>query len=319
VAWIESHQTLAKHPKTKRFARAAGISIPEAIGHLHLLWWWALDYAQDGNLSKYTEEDIADASIWNGVPNVFVDSLIKAGFIDNDDGQMCLHDWYDYAEKLIERHERVREQTRDRVKKYRNKNKVRTEKDCNAGVTRYSNAGVTAVTRLPDLTEPDLTEPDLTEPDLTEPDLKGQGQKPHPYPPHDGGESDKGPDSPNAKATNDASKTSLDTTNDASASLDKRRGEQKPKKPPKTQYAEFVSMTDDEHSSLVAKLGVKGAARCVEILDNSKGANGKKYVSDYRAILNWVVKRYEDERAEGRKKSGNPWMDMLRGDYHDSG
>ena len=66
-------------------------------------------------------------------------------------------------------------------------------------------------------------------------------------------------------------------------------------KPQKNKYAEFVSMTNDEYSSLVAKLGEQGAGRCVEILDNYKGANGKKYASDYRAILNWVVKRYEEE------------------------
>ena len=31
------------------------------------------------------------------------------------------------------------------------------------------------------------------------------------------------------------------------------------------------------------------------VLDNYKGANGKKYKSDYRAILNWVVKRAKEE------------------------
>ena len=54
MAWIESHQELANHPKTKRFKRALGISTPQAIGHLHLLWWWALDYAQDGSLAAFS-------------------------------------------------------------------------------------------------------------------------------------------------------------------------------------------------------------------------------------------------------------------------
>lgn len=69
-----------------------------------------------------------------------------------------------------------------------------------------------------------------------------------------------------------------------------------PRTPSKKKYAEFVSMTNDEYSSLVAELGEAGAKRCVEILDNYKGANGKKYKSDYRAIRNWVVSRYEEER-----------------------
>ncbi len=70
----------------------------------------------------------------------------------------------------------------------------------------------------------------------------------------------------------------------------------------KVKFAEFVSLTNDEYSSLVAKLGEPGAKRCIEILDNYKGANGKKYKSDYRAILNWVISRFEEE---GSKRSVN--------------
>lgn len=73
----------------------------------------------------------------------------------------------------------------------------------------------------------------------------------------------------------------------------------------KTMFAEFVSMTDDEYTSLVAKVGEQGTKRCIEILDNYKGASGKKYSSDYRAILNWVISRYEEERNKGGNFNGN--------------
>ena len=66
----------------------------------------------------------------------------------------------------------------------------------------------------------------------------------------------------------------------------------------KIQYAEFVAMTNDEYQSLIAneRLGSENAVkRCIEILDNYKGSSGKKYASDYRAILNWVITRYEEE------------------------
>jgi hypothetical protein len=72
----------------------------------------------------------------------------------------------------------------------------------------------------------------------------------------------------------------------------------------KVRYAEFVSMTNGEYSSLVAELGEAGAKRCIEILDNYKGANGKRYSSDYRAILNWVVKRYREETGKGGNAHG---------------
>lgn len=78
-------------------------------------------------------------------------------------------------------------------------------------------------------------------------------------------------------------------------------------KPPKTidakhSYAEFVSLTNDEHSSLVAKYGEPGTQRMIEILNNFKGQNDTKYKSDYRAILNWVVERYEKEQAKNTVK-----------------
>ena len=62
----------------------------------------------------------------------------------------------------------------------------------------------------------------------------------------------------------------------------------------KTQYAEFVSITNDEYSSLVAKIGMDGAAWCIDKLDNYKGSTGKKYDNDYRTILSWVVMRYQE-------------------------
>lgn len=67
----------------------------------------------------------------------------------------------------------------------------------------------------------------------------------------------------------------------------------------KTKFAEFVSLTNAEYEALVAKLGEDRAKRCIEILDNYKGANGKRYKSDYRAILNWVIQRLEEEEQKG--------------------
>ena len=79
MAWSESHQELRDHPKTKRMARRLGISVPAAIGHLHCLWWWAMDYAPDGDISDYDAEDIADAAMWDGDAEQFLQALIDCG------------------------------------------------------------------------------------------------------------------------------------------------------------------------------------------------------------------------------------------------
>lgn len=62
------------------------------------------------------------------------------------------------------------------------------------------------------------------------------------------------------------------------------------------QYAEFVSMTADEHQKLVDEFGETDTASLIQILDNYKGSSGKKYKSDYRAIRSWCVERLEEQK-----------------------
>jgi hypothetical protein len=121
MAWLESHQELGKHPKTKKFARTLGISKPAAVGHLMYLWWWALDYAQDGDLSKYDNDDIADAAEWEDDSDDFVNALVKSGFVDDLEGVLAIHDWNDYAGKLMERRQAQKEYNDLKYKEHANK------------------------------------------------------------------------------------------------------------------------------------------------------------------------------------------------------
>lgn len=103
MAWIESHQGTDRHPKTRKFCRRLGLSVPAAVGHLHMFWWWAMDFAADGDITKFEPEDIADAMEYDGDPQALIDALTDAGFIDQTEAGRVIHDWYDYAGKLIER------------------------------------------------------------------------------------------------------------------------------------------------------------------------------------------------------------------------
>lgn len=73
----------------------------------------------------------------------------------------------------------------------------------------------------------------------------------------------------------------------------------------KKTYAEFVTMTEDEYNKLVAAHGEDITKKSIELLDNYKGANGKKYKSDYRAILQWVV-------GEVKKRNPEPVVTQSR-------
>ena len=117
MAWIESHQTLRKHPKTRALMRELGLSRVEAIGHLHCLWWWVLDYAEDGDLSRFAADEIAEGAEWEGDPDVFVAAMIAAGFIDQAD--RAVHHWHEFAGKLVDR--RASNAARMREKREREK------------------------------------------------------------------------------------------------------------------------------------------------------------------------------------------------------
>lgn len=77
-----------------------------------------------------------------------------------------------------------------------------------------------------------------------------------------------------------------------------RKGKESKVKESKESFAEFVTLSSTEHEQLIKKYGEEATKAMIQILDNYKGSSGKKYKSDYRAILNWVVKRYEEEQQK---------------------
>lgn len=113
MAWIESHQSLLDHRKTLRFARELELDQVMAIGHLHCFWWWCLDNAPTGRLTVIPTDDIATGSRYKGDPQLFFNALLSAGFINRKGRGVCIHDWYDYAGKLIERRKRNTEAKRE--------------------------------------------------------------------------------------------------------------------------------------------------------------------------------------------------------------
>jgi hypothetical protein len=91
--------------------------------------------------------------------------------------------------------------------------------------------------------------------------------------------------------------------------------------PHKKKYADFVSLTEEEYQKLISQYGEDNTKAFINKLNVFKGANGKKYKSDYLAILNWVVeavlnkggasennsrsfKRFGNERLDDSVKSG---------------
>ncbi len=88
MAWLRSEQSLLHHPKTVHLKSLLGVETATVIGRLHMLWWWCLDYAYDGDLSKKETKVIEDAC------QVPLKMLIRAGFVDSRPYRR-IHSWYE--------------------------------------------------------------------------------------------------------------------------------------------------------------------------------------------------------------------------------
>lgn len=105
MAWIESHQKLRNDPKMYMLAAMLGVGVPAAIGTLHLLWYFALDHAEDGDISDVHEEQLKRELHFEGGASALRAALVDTEFLD-DDGK--IHNWKRYAGRLMSERERRR-------------------------------------------------------------------------------------------------------------------------------------------------------------------------------------------------------------------
>ena len=78
----------------------------------------------------------------------------------------------------------------------------------------------------------------------------------------------------------------------------------------KIKYAEFVNMLESEYEKLYLEFG-QDTFKLIEILNNYKGANGKKYKSDYLAIRNWVIDRFKSGNLQQKQQKGTSVITAL--------
>ena len=103
MAWIELHQSLWTHKKTYRLSAKLGIDSTQAGGHLARFWTWALDNAGDGLLAEEDADVIALGAGWTGDPEAFVTEMVNAGWLDRTDSGYEIHDWHQYAGRLLDK------------------------------------------------------------------------------------------------------------------------------------------------------------------------------------------------------------------------
>lgn len=88
------------------------------------LWTWVIQNAYNGDLSGCSARTIAEACKWKKKPETLVNALQAAGFLDED---MKLHDWEEYACAMIDAEDNRKEKHRERMKRYREKKRKKSD------------------------------------------------------------------------------------------------------------------------------------------------------------------------------------------------
>jgi len=147
MAWIKVDESIRDHVKIMRAAQALGKTEHEIIGIVVSLWLYCLGNYQEGCFPILEWPIIARAIRIDGDINKMLDVFERcggdgnSGLIDIDNGLVMVHDWEDYAGRLMDR----RRQDRERKRKKRNDATMSAGRpqDCPQDVRRTS-AGLSA-------------------------------------------------------------------------------------------------------------------------------------------------------------------------------
>ena len=93
MAYVESHTVLLRHRKLRELSRSLRLKPVYVMGHLHALWHAALEQQEDGDLSSWSDDLIADSSEYGGDSAQYVSLLQHHRWLDGK----LIHDWLDYA------------------------------------------------------------------------------------------------------------------------------------------------------------------------------------------------------------------------------
>jgi hypothetical protein len=163
------------HVKTKRLKRVLGIPLYRAVGILESIWLLCCDCCDEGNIGKFTDDEIADYLEWDGKPSELVCGLAESGWTDTDDtGRPVVHDWLEHCPEYIK--ERVRKRQVRAAKSNKQTTYVLPKPD-NSGQVRDQPPLVPSI--------PNPTQPNQFQPNPTKIPPGGGGASPSNGPPKD--------------------------------------------------------------------------------------------------------------------------------------
>ncbi len=98
--WVPSCTNLPRHPKFLKLCSLLECSVVEGLGYLHLLWYFAFEYSDDGSIAGFDYRQVESACTWDARDGHLYNTFKQCGFID-ETGRV--HDWEDYVGHILRR------------------------------------------------------------------------------------------------------------------------------------------------------------------------------------------------------------------------
>ncbi|MEK4113253.1 hypothetical protein MHH92_23585 [Paenibacillus sp. FSL M7-1414] len=258
MLWIKSYVATDRDPKTGKLCRRTGMDRPTAVGALHMFWWWAVDWAPDGDISEIEAADIADVMHFKGDPEELISALNEAGYIEETEAGRGIVNWMDIGGKIIQNKEK------DAARKAEKREEEKKAKSSSTPVPKKSKG---SPTDIPTKSDAEIEIEIKNKKDIK--DIPPDPEKePNPDPNQDQGQNPKS-----------------EQTAESSASPDSQTGE----KPEKGSQKKVKRVYEEGNAFLkmanYLKEKIDGFAEAEGVLHLTKRSNMQTWADDFRLLV----------------------------------
>lgn len=92
-------RAVIEHPKFARLKSCLKCNRATALGYLECLWHFTGRFTPQGDIGKFSDEEIEAWAEWDGEPGDLIHAFVECRWIDRDDVcRIIVHDWQDHAD-----------------------------------------------------------------------------------------------------------------------------------------------------------------------------------------------------------------------------